>query len=472
MNTIIKSTYLFIVAALLFSACSQDDMPGRAEGESGRIFFRTSLPGLTSRAEIITEENLPYFHVTAFDPADGSKVVGGILQTNFANEKVEITEGEDTYTSSGCTWPDPGMESHTVTFFAFYPGLKKLGEVHEVPEDQDVRLTNNSTTTDFKYSIEGLTIKPEIADQVDFVTAYTTGSMAENMFTGITLPFVHQLSRIEIKAWSANKSCDIEIAGVRIGGINMKGTFNFMADNRVGYWSDLSDKGVVEYVFRKDDKIVSLVKGAESTSTDTCAVSIMGSKVKINGNDNDNCAMLIPTAYAGWNFATDRNNSNKNMYISVLLRVTDATLTAGTNPPESQRYPYKDLSQGANALNIPVVYLAVDKATGTVAKRLYKRGNSYFTDADVDAEYTLSDTEEIKEFGWAALPVTVNWEPGNIYTYILDYTSGVGLHDPEVAVSATAPNAGDPIISDKVGITCTVKKWNDGGGDEFIVPGS
>ncbi len=461
MNTTIKPTYLFIGAALFLSACSRDDIPGRVEGEGARIVFRTSLPGLTSRAGIITKENLPYFHVTAFDPADGSKVVGGTLQSNFAYEKIEITEGEDIHTSPDCIWPDPGKESHTVTFFGFYPALEKAG---------GAQLLNASTASAFDYKLSGFRVEPEIADQVDFVTAYATGSMEENLFSGITLPFAHQLSRIEVKAWSDHKSCDIEIAGVRIGGINMKGTFNFRTDNSCGLWSDFSDKGIVEYVFREGDKIVSLVKGSASTSTDKGAVSIMGSKV----NGNDNCAMLIPTNYAtGWNAEADRNNADKNMYISVLLRITDATTpAAGLNPAEKQRYPYKDLSQGANALNIPVVYLAVDKATGTVSKRVYKSGDSYFTDAAATDRYNIPESEEIKEFGWAAVPVTGNWAPGNTYTYTLNYTYGVGLHDPEVAASATSPNAGDPIISDKVGISYTVKEWNSGGGAGVTVPGS
>ncbi|MDE6542732.1 MAG: hypothetical protein K2K76_02075, partial [Muribaculaceae bacterium] len=59
------------------------------------------------------------------------------------------------------------------------------------------------------------------------------------------------------------------------------------------------------------------------------------------------------------------------------------------------------------------------------------------------------------------------------YTYTLDYTSGVGLHDPGVTGSVI-PKAGDPIISDRVGVTVTVKNWQGGTNTTHTVtvPGS
>lgn len=191
---------------------------------------------------------------------------------------------------------------------------------------------------------------------------------------------------------------------------------------------------------------------------------------KKRSDGNDNCAMLIPSTYGEWDYKDDRRNNNNLMYISVLLRVTDATQPAGKNPVDKQRFPYKDLTEGPDALNIPVVYLAVNKASGEVSTQVYKKGDDYFTDKGCTAPYTLPATDEIKEFGWAALPITGNWAPGYVHTYTLDYTLGVGLLDP--SVTTTAPAAGDPVISDRVGITYTVSEWRLGKGSEFPVPGS
>ena len=148
------------------------------------------------------------------------------------------------------------------------------------------------------------------------------------------------------------------------------------------------------------------------------------------------------------------------MYISVLLRVVDATPTDGKG---QQQYP----DDGSDALDLPKVYLAVDKATGkTVITRLYKNDNGYFTDQAFTSPYSLTDNEDVKEFGWAALPVTGEWKSGHIYTYTLDYTSGVGLHDPE------SPEAGKPIISDKIGVSVSVKDWQTKPSSGVVVPGS
>ncbi len=474
MNIAIKPAYFFIGVALMLSACSQDDTSGRIEGKDNRIVFRTSLPELTSRAKVVTEDNLPYFYVTAFDFEDQTLMDGGVMQPLFANEKVDIVDNKNVYTSSNCCWPDQTKESHAVSFFGFYPGLAEV---------DGAQLVNASTAGTLDYKLTGFRVAADIADQLDFVTAYASGSMADDLFSGIMLPFVHQLSRIEIKAYGAHKSCDIEIAGVRIGGICTEGTFVFKPERTAGEWNCEPTRGFVEYIYHSDnktgdndnktgdndnktgDKIFKCGKNCPVDSTH--AISIMGT---MHDDGNDNCAMLIPSTYAQWDYAEDRRNANNQMYISVLLRVTDAMLSAGKDPVEKQRYPYKDLSQGADALNIPKVYLSVDKETQTISGRVYKSDNKYYTDEKCTAKYTLPENEEIKEFGWAALPVSGDWKPGYIYTYTLDYTYGVGLHDPDVDTSA--PKAGDPVISDKVGITYTVKEWEDGGGSEFPVPGS
>ncbi len=458
MITTIKPAYLFLGAALLLSACSEDDQPGNIGRDDNRVIFHTSLPGITSRAEVVTTESLDYFMVTAFDPEDEAKVKAGVLDTLFGYQKINVVKDVEYQSSPLCLWPDPGKESHGLTFFSFYPDLDRMG---------NAEILNASTTEAFDYSIKGITLRPDIADQFDFIAAYTTGSMENNLFSGITLPFRHQLSRIEVKAYSGHKSCDIEIAGVRIGGVDMKANFNFKADGSAGSWSDLSDRGVVEYIFGKDDKIVSLKNGNAATATDAGAVSIMG-----NAKPDGNNAMLIPAVYATpWDYATDRTNKDKNPYISVLLRITYATLTSGIRPEEPQRYPYRDLSQGADALDVPKVYLVVDKTAGTVSSRVYLKDSEYYKDPECTVPYALLASEEVKEFGWAAVPVTGSWEAGNIYTYTLNYSEGIGVHDP--SLTTASPQAGDPVISDKVAVVSySVKTWQPGGGDEFVVPGS
>lgn len=458
---VIKLTYITIGTALLLGSCAKEEGldPGIPPGDN-RIVFRTALPEVTTRAGVVTKESIDKFHVTAFNPfpTDPALSSDRDLPEFVKNVLVEKVENSSFYSSLYCRWPDEGEESDVLHFFAYYPSL-----------NEGTTISNASTVSgdvvNYDYKINNFRVASDIGDQVDFVAAYGTGSMDNNLFSGINLEFKHKLSRIEVKAKSSNKSCKIEIAGVRIGGIHTLGTYNFKAEESTGYWTLSDEKENVEYIFGPEDKIVALNYTTE-------AVSIMG------GKNGVNYAMLLPNSYPdGWDFANDRTNSNKLMYISVLLRVIDKTPTAGEGGKPTQQYPYFDTSQGLNAMNIPREYFAVVKSSGKVSKRLYKKNDSYFSDAACTQSYTLSSGEEVREFGWASLPITGNWEAGYSYTYTLDYTSGVGLHDPSVG-GTISPRAGDPIISDIVGVSVSVNDWQgDNKGNEntindVVVPGS
>ncbi len=454
MNISIKPTYLLIGAALALSSCSQGtELPVDIDSGNRQIRFSTTLPTLTSRAGIVYDDNLPYFNVAAFDCYDHSLL--------FSDKTVQVTGNAAPYSSSDCLWPETGKEDHVVTFFGYYPALG---------DGDDTGIINNTTADLVDYTLSGFRVNEQIVDQMDFITATAFGTMAEHQFSGVTLPFEHQLSRVDVKAYSDHKSCDIEIAGVRICGIYMKGDFTFRrnAVDNYGFWlpNTFTDKGFVEYVFSKGDIVVSLPKGAKATSKSDGALSLMG-----NIRSAGNSAMIIPANYdKPWAGAADRKNENKGMYISVLLRVTDATPTAGEKPVEKQRYPYRDLRQGDDAMDVPRVYFAIDKDNDIISTRLYKDGDVYYRDEKCEDAYTLASNEEVREFGWACVPVTCKLEPGKIYTYILNYTYGVGLHGPEIVTKA--PGAGDPIINDNVTVDYTVKEWQPGGGGQFEVPGS
>ena len=452
MNAKINSPISLISATLLLAACSEEDVVRISDRDSNPIIFRTSLPTLSSRAQIVTDDNLPHFYVTAFNPADPDLVTpSGVMNEYIKKEPIIKDSSKELLTSENCLWPAPGKDGN-LAFFAFYPDLNEGAELVNATTLSDGELAIDYKLTDFR-------VAAEISEQQDFITAYATGCMEKNLFAGITLNFEHQLSRIELKAWGENKSCDIEIAGVRIGGVGVEGTFDFQPIDGGGVWTGNHGKGIVEYIYRQGDQIVSLDRTADSPLSSGTAVSIMGSKV---GTD-DNCAMLLPAKYTAWDFSGDGQNEKNQMYISVLLRVVDATPTDGNG---TQQYPYTNTIDGSDTSDIPKVYFAVNKATGTVSTRLYKDENGYFTDEAFTTAYTLTDDEEVKEFGWAALPVTGDWEPGYVYTYTLDYTSGVGLHDPE------SPDAGKPIISDKVGISVSVKEWKTTPSSGVVVPGS
>lgn len=435
MKTILKTSYIILGGTLLLASCAQEEAPAvHTDSSDRRIVFHTSLPELTTKAtEIVTD--LPHFFMTSFDETDTTLIVGDTLKGYFYNKKFEKESGSDKVVSDSCIWPDPGKESDKLHFFAYYPELKLGASLVN-----GTSVSGNDKT--IGYNIEGFKVAPNIADQVDLVTAYATGSMADNLFSGINLNFRHQLSRIEIKVHGSHKSCDIEIAGVRIANVLMQGNFAFQTSNPDGAWTDVT-KGKAEYIFCEGDAIVTV-------GSDT--VSIMGSKIK---GGYDNCAMLIPSTYSSWDCTNDSTNSRNGMYLNVLLRIIDKTNTTGKG---SVQYPYFNTSQGLNAMNIPREYFAVDTVTNKISKRVYKNDNGYWSDAAFTQPYTLESGEKFREFGWAALPISGDWQPGYSYTYTLDYSSGVGLHGPET-VGDESPKAGDPIISDRVGVSVSVNDW-------------
>ncbi|MDE7421658.1 MAG: fimbrillin family protein [Muribaculaceae bacterium] len=429
MNKIVTTSYIILGSVLLLSSCAQEEAPiVRTDGNDRRIIFHTSLPEVTTKATEITKD-LPHFFMSAIDETDDK------LTEYIDSVRVEKAAGALNTVSDECIWPEPGKESDLLHFFAYYPELNDSAFLVNATSVVD----NNKTVN---YGINKFQVAKDIADQVDFVTAYANGSMADNLFSGINLNFRHQLSRIEVKAKGAHKSCDIEIAGVSIANAPMQGNFEFQKSDVDGTWTDL-EKGKAEYIFREGDAIVTV--GANE-------VSILGSKMD---SDNENYALLIPTICPAWDYTNDASNNGKGMYLNVLLRIVDKTPTTGNGKVQ---YPYFDNSQGLNAMNIERVYMAINKTNGTVSKRVYKNGNSYCSDKELKQPYTLASGEEIREFGWAALPISADWQPGHSYCYTLDYTSGVGVHGPDVTGNVS-PKAGDPIISDMVGVSVNVYGW-------------
>ena len=98
-------------------------------------------------------------------------------------------------------------------------------------------------------------------------------------------------------------------------------------------------------------------------------------------------------------------------------------------------YPYPDDPYG-----MKTEHYAVDR-NGTIIARLFTGAEegSYFRDEQLSIPYEATDGEEIKEFGWATVPVDADWAAGKRYVYTLNYSEGIGLHDPD------DPEPGKPI---------------------------
>ena len=262
------------------------------------------------------------------------------------------------------------------------------------------------------------------------------------------------MSQVELKAWGAGSDYDFEIAGVCIGNPIVEDTFVFSEKNtssEVWMHADNAVKDRVMYLYRgpeidgpvntagKGDNIFRINHSEHNTPES--AESIMG---------RGGCAMVIPTLNQKWEGREDPNiedvpYSTDKMYFSILMRVTDSATGR-------QIYPYPDGQEGMR-----VIYYAV-APSGTLITRLYKSktDEEYYTDTDLLQPYISAEGEIIKAFGWAAVPVDANWSAGKRYVYTLNYSEGIGIHDP------LDPKPGTPIVEGKSTISwgVSVGTWD------------
>lgn len=427
-----KLTYLLIALTLALSACKEELLQStEVDIETRAITLNVLLPdGSRSRGiEAGSATGIDSLQMTAFYLHESDNV------PYFENEKFRKRPARnDKFTSVrvvNCLWPENGA-GNVMEFYAHYPQIADF-------------------SSSGKYSIGTVCIASDISKQFDFMTAKATATIPDvktytdnNQIPSVSLNFAHQLSRIQLQATAgSNSKYTFEVAGIRLGNPVVEGKYDFsdVSDAvSVGSWN-LSDKrnAKVGYVFREGDDIITL---------DDTNKPIMG-----NGSN----AMVIPAANEAWVRPSpipanlDQSYSTDKMYFSVLLRAVKKNGSIVYPYPVNSRYS-----------GIKVIYLAVD-ASNKVIAQVYKGISNednqtpvYYSDEKKEMPYQLPEGASIKEFGWAAVPVGVDWEAGQSYRYTLDYSNGIGYHDPE------DPAPGTPIEEDTaVNISVTVMPWEE-----------
>ena len=323
--------FLFFLVAATSVACSKDETTD-VVGKGQQIDFRTAMG---TRAEETTTGTLQKIVVTAIDAEN----------ENYFTD-VEFSKKGSYFTSeTPYYWPVDGSQ---LSFFAYAPTATELGSGSVEITNASKKLTNYVPATD-------------VSAQQDFITATATGSKS-NEATGVALTFKHQLSQIEIKAKNTDDTHVYKVQGVRIAQPVSKATFDFGTST----WELGSDKAIYEVTYNGSEKTLG-----------SSAVSIMKT-------DGDN-AMLIPQQLVAWKSDTDKSNTAKGAYLSVLINITEKD---GGDPV----YP-----------------------------------------------------TEVGQYGWAAVAIDTNWEAGKRYVYTLDFSNGAGKGDPEDPDGGGEDILGSPI---------------------------
>ncbi len=401
---------------VLTSCGNEDDTQLLVVGD--QIPFVAGLPGVSSRSiyDVNSEILSGGITISAFR----TEGADGFLSPHFQGELVTL-KSDGAFRSDRCKWPiiqgeNTNNQGEKITgelkFFAFHPS-RSVMEARAGVGDECFVFSNATVKADGKinydYRLTKFRVIPDISEQVDFVTAISTGNKIDHLYSGVKLAFEHQLCAVQVGVWGGATLYDIEIAGVRIGGTYVEADFclstgvdnQSRADNTVGSWifTPESLHGYVDYVFNTGDKVVGI--NANEHNTKESFASIMG-----NGGN----AMVIPAKHDKWDYINDSKNSGNGMYFSVLMRMRvregDRHIVYPSVDPQSQPY---------------LVFLVVRKSDGMVMKRL---------SASEYNNYTAPDGQEKRAYGWAAVPVNVDWKPGYVYSYVLDYSKAVGLHDP------------------------------------------
>lgn len=498
---------LFALAGslVILASCSQEEVsvPTVPQGTGEiPISFRA---GVSSRVnpDLDFTTNPSTFYVTAF--ANTHKAIDGVVPDALFTDEPFYMMGSNLYAStSNQKWPTIDQASQ-VEFFAYAPSLEEIKsaamtQLDPTASNYETLLGNYENGVKFyNQCIIGNTLDPmnqenttfagvqlyrgfklgrfyvatDISKQVDFITAHIsspTPSDEDAAKLGVELKFRHQLSNVELRAFSGNTAYNIEIAGVRLGRpYTGSAIFNFCdaqgsAENpEGGQWGISKDpqRLPVEYIYGEGDEIYRMGSFNDLTNGQvitTPAHAMAGAALSIMGKGGN--AMVLPTKNGAWSGEgnpwiapkysaqtgsssdpyPDKNpkswsadNTEGDMYFSVLIRVT--LKPKGSELTTQQIYPY------GNNTSMNVVYLEKEKTSNKVIGRVPSKTSS------------VGANNEIVEFGWASVPVGVDWERGKKYVYTLDFTNGVGVQDPE------DPRPGAAIIGDGIKFSVSVVDW-------------
>lgn len=247
-------------------------------------------------------------------------------------------------------------------------------------------------------SIPNYTISATSAkDQTDLVVGYNKGTKEANEQNGLEMNFRHALSQVVVKAKNSNTTnMKVEVIGVKVGYVNSKGT---LAMPTTATLNDGSLLPSASWTGHAD--ILSYTAGSADRTT-----AVGGTVVELDDSDKDlqfgeGGFMLLPQTQEKWGGVGAADGA----YLAVLCRISQ--------------------NDGTGKFNL-----------------LYPKP------ADVAAG---------ENYGYSAVPVKMEWEPGKKYTYTLDFfgNGGGGQVDPE------KPGGGDEIVGGPIKFTVTVDNWND-----------
>ena len=288
-----------VAATLLLVSCNKDTRI--AENADLGVNFRVTSGALT-KATPTTVANLGAFKVTAI----------GNSASYFTDLNVAVT-------SAGVCTPEKTY---------YWPGYELGFYAYANPSGGTVSITNAAK------GVAGVTPVAAAADQSDFVVAYSTGTKADNMASGVALNFRHALSQIKVKA--TNKSTaglKINVKGVKVANVKAAGDFSYPAAVTSG-----NNAATLDFALWNTGSASKTAYSIGGTSETAVVLDGTAKDIMFSGSS----WMLVPQQLVAWNLTSDKTNSNANAYIGVYLQILDAS-NGQLYPATAGQYAYANV---------------------------------------------------------------------------------------------------------------------------------
>lgn len=273
-----KLGLLVLSSAAMFAACTSETEVQNVSPKDA-ISFNTTLKGVTRT--VYTNETFDRFKVVALS----STGIGG-----FTDDVVKSSTSKWATTDIQL-WPTDGAQ---LSFFAYAPT--------DLIATEDI----STTITKDSHKLTGFYPKELLADQQDIVTAFNTGTKADNP-NGVDLKFRHALTQIEILATNEDVArYTVDVLGSKLVRVNSKADMTFPTNsNDAASWSTATDPK------QYGDKLPAAI-----------TLNATPQRVMTDGNN----WMMLPQQLEAWNLKptkTENNEDNNGAYIAVLLRITE-----------------------------------------------------------------------------------------------------------------------------------------------------
>lgn len=411
----IKLTALAMLATVLATSCSNDEVVETNADPTGEaIDFRPSV-AWTTRAEITRLQNLGNFYVYA----------KGVHSTSGALYKTFMVGDTDTGEPAVATRSSLAAETGTwrITNDVYWPSGVNTAifwaftdRKYEEDKGGDAAPCITSGSVKFLQTfgpqIENYQpLKADLTKPIDEENGWFDGDHQRDLVSAfrqqtknphVNLDFHHLLSQIEITAESKHTAQEVEMRTVKIKGawiVNVvsQGSLNagFTYDEKTqtaqdapswNQGSSLQQYGTYYY-------------GDAETGAREVPVVVNGSPSPLNvlGKEGHGNLMLIPQTRVSWDGVSE---TTEGAYLLLLCRVDYAHIGEITADPDNEAV------SGTN-----------------------KDGLHYHQ------QFPITKYYDDDAYGLTAIPIPVNWEMGKKYTYNLDVcgeNSGAGKYPPNI----------------------------------------